>query len=307
MQVYRSIAELEQIRQPVVLAFGVFDGLHLGHQEVLRRAQLHARGIGAAMLLFTFSPHPQRVLAPQHAPAMLCSLPHELLLLERLGVEHVLVCPFDKDLAATPAGAFITNVAHRCQRLAAIFVGETWRFGKGREGDVLLLQLLGKQQGFEAFGVPSVMLQGQVVSSTSIRQAVTDGDFLRASALLGRPYAVLGDVVKGRQLGRTLGFPTANLNTHVELLPEPAVYAVRATVAGSSYRGVANLGTRPTVDAEDAIVLEVHLFDFSGDLYGKQMEVEFVHHLRSQKKFESIDALKQQIASDAALARSLLV
>lgn len=306
MHVLHSISELGQIQRPIVLAFGVFDGLHLGHQEVIRRAQAHARGIGAEMVLFTFSPHPVRVLRPELAPRLLCSLDHELLLLEKLGVETVLICPFDKDLAATPAGSFISQVAQRCQKLSAIFVGETWRFGKGREGDVLMLQLLGKQLGFEAFGIAPVEFNGQVVSSTAIRRAVEEGDLTTAHDLLGRPYSVLGTVVQGKQLGRTLGFPTANVDVQNEQLPPLGVYAVRAKLEHTWHPAVANLGLRPTLADSEHISLEVHLLDYQGNLYNKQLEVRFIRHLRSEKKFPHLEALRAQISQDCALAHAVL-
>jgi riboflavin kinase / FMN adenylyltransferase len=306
MRVLHTIAELEQIPQPIVLAFGVFDGVHLGHQEVIRRAQIHARAIQAQMVLFTFSPHPVRVLRPELAPLLLCALPHELMILDRLGVKNVLVCPFDKELADTPAGSFITHIAQKCRNLNAIFVGENWRFGKGREGDILMLQLLGKRLGFEAFGIAPILIDGQPVSSTLIRRAVEAGEFDEAHALLGRPYTVLGDVVKGKQLGRTLGFPTANLDVHNEQLPPLGVYAVQAKLDQVWHPAVANLGMRPTVAEELKPQLEVHLLDYSGDLYGKQLEVRFIRHLRSEKKFPNLEELRAQIAQDSALARALL-
>jgi riboflavin kinase/FMN adenylyltransferase len=307
MKVLHSIAELSQITAPIVLAFGVFDGVHLGHQEVIKRAQLYAKSQGAEMVLFTFSPHPMRVLRPEYSPRLLCTLKHELLILERMAVGTVLVCPFDKNMADTPADSFIQQIAQKCHRLAAIFVGESWRFGRGREGDMHMLQLLGKQQDFEAFGIAPVTLNGQPVSSTAVRQAIETGDFDLAHDLLGRPYTVLGDVVQGKQLGRTLGFPTANLDVHNEQLPPAGVYAVRAKLEQTWHPGVANLGLRPTVNsAAGGLSLEVHLLDYNGNLYGKQLEVRFIQHLRSEKKFAGLQELRAQIVQDTALARALL-
>jgi riboflavin kinase / FMN adenylyltransferase len=307
MQVLHSISELSQIPGPVVLAFGVFDGVHLGHQEVIKRAQLYAKSKSAEMVLFTFSPHPVRVLRPAQSPRLLCTLKHELLILERMGLSSVLVCPFDKDMADTPAGSFIQQIALKCQRLEAIFVGENWRFGRGREGDILMLQLLGKQHHFEAFGIEPVLLNGQLVSSTAVRQAIEQGQFDLAHDLLGRPYTVLGDVVQGKQLGRTLGFPTANLDVHNEQLPPLGVYAVRAKLGNTWHPGVANLGLRPTVEeAASSPSLEVHLLDYNGNLYGQQLEVRFIQQLRSEKKFADLTELRAQIVQDTALARTLL-
>lgn len=309
MKVLHSISELAQVPGPVVLAIGVFDGLHLGHRAVLERAQEEASRIGGTAVPLSFDPHPARVLRPGNAPLLLTATEHKLRLLGGMGFSHTLLLPFDASMAATSADDFIGSLAGTARPLAAICVGHQWSFGKGRQGNLESLAKLGAQLGFAEIGVPELLREGEAVSSTRIRNAVAAGDFAQARLLLGRAYSVLGEVRHGRALGRTLGFPTANLDLFNEQLPPHGVYAVRVTgVAGEPARpGVANLGTRPTV-SETAVppTLEVHLLGFSGDLYGTILEVEFVSLLRHEQKFGSVELLRQQIQLDAARAASVL-
>lgn len=306
LTVLHDIAELAAIETPVVLAIGVFDGVHLGHQAVIRQAQSRAVQQGATLVLMTFDPHPMRVLRPGTAPKLLCATEHQVLILARLGLTHLLLCRFDQAFAQTSAENFVNQLARTCRKLDSIFVGETWRFGARRGGDIQLLQRMGAELGFEAFGVSPVSSDEKVISSTLIRHAVERGDFAKAKELLGRDYTVLGTVIEGRKLARQLGFPTANLDVHNEQLPPAGVYAVRALVADTWHDGVANLGHRPTVAEADALSFEVHLFDFDADLYGQLIEVRFEKHLRAERKFAGLEELKAQIATDAEEARRLL-
>lgn len=304
MTVLRDIAELRTLTGPVVLAIGFFDGVHAGHQQVIAQALSRARSHGATMVLMTFDPHPLRVLRPEIAPKLLCSPDHQNLLLASYGVTHVLMSRFDRVFAEVSAESFVDQLKNACD-LDSIFVGEEWKFGQGRKGDVDLIQ----SRGVAAFGVPSVKLHGKVVSSTLVRQAVERGDLLDAKALLGRDYSVLGRVIEGRKLARTLGFPTANLDVQNEQLPPAGVYAVRAALdaEGPWHNAVANLGRRPTVEPDaQNLSLEVHVFDSDLDLYGHLVEVRFVQHLRDERKFPGLDELKAQIARDSAQARELL-
>ena len=312
MKVLRSIAELTGVPAPVVLAIGVFDGLHLGHRSVLSRALREAELLGGTAVPLSFDPHPARVLRPEQSPLLLTATEHKLRLLAAMGFENTLLLAFDAALRATSAEAFVRSLAAAARPLAAVCVGHQWSFGRGREGNLELLAQLGAELHFEEIGVPEVEWEGEPVSSTRIRSALATGNLPLASRLLGRAYTVLGEVRHGRALGRTIGFPTANLALFNEQLPPNGVYAVRVTLLAEDgrelpYRGVANLGVRPTVDGGgDAPSLEVHLFDFDGDLYGKRLEVEFVSFLREEKRFDSLALLQEQIARDAALARSLL-
>jgi riboflavin kinase/FMN adenylyltransferase len=307
MTVHRNIDGLGGIPGPVHCAIGVFDGVHLGHQAVIGEAMASAREGGGTACVITFDPHPARVLAPASAPRLLTSTPHKLRLLEDLGIAHVVVITFDREFAEMPAEAFVRGLNGSAGDLARICVGSDWRFGNRCTGNVELLERLGSDLGFAVTGVPTVRVDGMVASSTRIREAVAGGDFSVAERLLGRPYTVLGTVVEGRRLGRTLGFPTANLRVHNEQLPPTGVYAVRIRRGtGAEWAGVGNLGYRPTLEGDEMRrTLEVHAFDFSGDLYGEDLEVRFLSFLRPERKFENLEALKRQIETDAAAARAV--
>jgi riboflavin kinase/FMN adenylyltransferase len=250
----------------------------------------------------TFDPHPIRVLAPERAPRqLLASLEHKARLLGRLDMAFLLALEFNRALAEMSAEDFLQWLVGETN-IATLAVGEDWRFGKDRVGDVALLQKAGVARGFEVVSVAPVMHDGERISSTRIRQTIRDGAMNRAAEMLGRSYSVEGRVAEGRQLGRTLGFPTANVVLGEEQLPPDGVWAVRGFLEEQSWNGVANLGNRPTVDGANH-TLEVHLFDYSGDLYGTLLEVEFVHHLRDERKFASLDELRAQITVDSEMAR----
>ena len=309
MQVLRQIGELSSLGAPAYLAIGVFDGIHLGHQAVIRAAVDAAAAGGGVPVVVTFDPHPITVLRPESAPRLLTYAAHQQKILAGIGIDHVLVIEFDKDFAARPAEGFVEALAAACQPLAQISVGAEWNFGRGRKGNVALLREMGASLGFSVVGVDPVLSEsGEVISSTLVRRAVREGELARAEELLGRGYSVLGEVVKGRQLGRTIGFPTANLAVHSEQLPPSGVYAVRVDLDGEWLAGVANLGERPTMEEGGAKrLLEVHLFDFDRDIYGKCMEVYPMKFLRPEQKFDGLDALKTQIAADAEEARQFLI
>ncbi|MCB1092049.1 MAG: bifunctional riboflavin kinase/FAD synthetase [Verrucomicrobiae bacterium] len=308
MTIHHDIAGLAGVPGGIHCAIGVFDGVHLGHRAVIGEALRSAREGGGTGCVMTFDPHPARVLAPSSAPRLLTATAHKLNLIEDLGVGHGVIITFDREFAEMPAEDFVLGL-HRAAggRLARICVGADWRFGNRCRGDVGLLETMGKDLGFAVTGVPTVRVDGAVASSTRIREAVAGGDFAVAERLLGRPYTVLGTVVEGRKLGRTIGFPTANLRVHNEQLPPTGVYAVKVRHEAHEWGGVGNLGYRPTVEKDDLRrALEVHLFDFEGDLYGKDLEVRFVSFLRPEQKFDGLESLKAQIDSDAASARNLL-
>lgn len=301
-----AIDALRTIPGPVHLAIGFFDGVHTGHQEVIRHAMARAAEDGGRSVVLTFDPHPMQLLRPDRAPLLLTSAHHRSLLVERLGAGAFLVVPFDREFAAQSPDAFLRALTAAAQ-VRSVTVGRDWAFGQGRAGNVETLTALGRELGFAVQGISPVLMDGEPVSSTRVRLAVEAGDFSAASRLLGHEFAVLGTVSEGRQLGRTIGFPTANLRLENTQLPPIGVYAVRTWIGDRLVNGVANLGMRPTVEsAAAAKAFEVHLFDFSGDLYGQELEVRFAGRLRDEQKFASLDDLKAQIARDAAAARRLL-
>ncbi|MEY2601953.1 MAG: riboflavin kinase / adenylyltransferase [Verrucomicrobiota bacterium] len=306
MEVLRSIPELERLRGPVFLAIGVFDGVHRGHQAVISTSANHAGAVNGTPVVVTFDPHPEKVLRPAVAPHLLTATQHKIALIRALGVEHLLIISFDKQFAATEPEDFVQKLVAHSKPLREICVGHEWSFGKNRRGNLELLKKLGANSDFDVVGIPPVKINGAVVSSTAIREAVEKGDLTKAAEMLGREYTILGTVTHGDNLGKKIGFPTANLSAHSEQFPPNGVYAAEARIEGELHRGVINLGTRPTVSGgKSERVLEIHLFDFNRDIYGRDVEVRFLKFLRAEKKFENLDALVQQIRQDVEQARQL--
>jgi riboflavin kinase/FMN adenylyltransferase len=305
MEILRSVTELEGLHGPLFLAIGVFDGVHLGHQAVISTSANHAQSVDGTPVVVTFDPHPAKVLRPKRAPHLLTATQHKIALIRNLGVAHLLVINFDRKFSVTPPEDFVQQLASCSKPLREICVGHQWSFGKDRRGDLNLLNKLGVQLGFEVVGIQPVTVNGAVVSSTAIRQAIEAGDFDTAAEMLGRQYTILGTVTRGDGLGKKIGFPTANLSAHSEQFPPNGVYLAEAWLDGVLHHGVVNLGYRPTVSHESNRVLEIHLFDFNQDIYGQDVEVRFVQYLRPEKKFESVDALVRQIDLDVRQARQL--
>lgn len=307
MNTLNAVSELACVPGPVSLCIGVFDGVHLGHQAVIAAGAEEARAGGGSLVVVTFDPHPARVLRPESAPRLLTSTAHKLRLIDALGVPFLLKVRFDDAFAATDPEVFIQALVQASDPLQTITVGHDWAFGKARRGNVEMLRSLGVDAGFSVSNVEPVLLDGTPISSTRIRQAVQTGDLDLASRCLGRPFSILGTVVRGDQIGRTIGFPTANLKAHNEQFPPDGVYAVRVQVDSRTRNGVANIGSRPTVaTAVPERRLEIHLFDFDGDIYGADVEATFVEFLRPERKFDGLDALRAQIGFDAAEARRVL-
>jgi len=306
MEILRSIPELERLRGSLFLAIGVFDGVHRGHQAVISTSADHAATSNGTPVVVTFDPHPEKVLRPQAAPHLLSATQHKIALIRALGVEHLLIITFDKQFAATEPEDFVQKLVIHSKPLHEICVGHEWSFGKNRRGNLDLLKKLGAKFNFDVVGIPPVKINGAVVSSTAIRQAIEKGDLAKAAEMLGREYTILGTVTRGDNLGKKIGFPTANLSAHSEQFPPNGVYVAEARIDGELYRGVINLGIRPTVSSgKSERVLEIHLFDFNRDIYGHEVEVRFLKFLRPEKKFANLDALVQQIRQDVERARQL--
>ncbi|MFO1255179.1 MAG: bifunctional riboflavin kinase/FAD synthetase [Sphingomonadaceae bacterium] len=288
-----------------IVALGNFDGFHLGHQAVVGEALAWAKAEGRPALVATFDPHPVHFFAPQAAPFRLTTLDQRLELFGAAGADAMLVFHFDARLAATTAEHFVELLGRRLG-VAGVVTGEDFTFGKGRTGNVDVLKTLGAEHGLSARAVGPVSERGEVVSSSRIREALRDGDCAAASHLLTRPFAIRGTVIHGARLGRTIGFPTANLELGEYLRPRYGIYAVSAVLPGGHVaHGAANLGIRPSFDPPVEL-LEPYFFDWSGDLYGQEIEVSLHHHLRDEAKFDTLEALTAQIERDCAAARELL-
>ncbi len=304
-----SIPALSSLPGPIILAIGVFDGIHLGHQAVLNRALTDARTAHGTPVAVTFDPHPAKILRPGKTTHLLTATPHKLRLIQSLGIETTLVIPFTPDFAATPPHEFVRDLHTACRPLLEICVGHEWCFGRARAGNLELLRIMGDQLGFREVGVPAVQIDGQIVSSTAIRTAIEQGNLAHAARLLGRPYTILGTVIHGQHLGQSLGFPTANISAHNEQFPPNGVYLVTAQLNHQTLHAVANLGTRPTVTNPPTPSdrhLELHILDFTGDIYNNDIEITFHTKLREEQKFDSLTSLKTQITQDIAQARHLL-
>jgi riboflavin kinase/FMN adenylyltransferase len=285
---------------PLHLALGVFDGVHIGHRAVIARAVDAAKADGGRAFVVTFSPHPIRVIAPEKAPSsLLATLDEKAEVVKSLGVEGLLVIHFDVGFAKMPAEDFVRKLAEG--NVASVSVGEDWRFGSKRLGDVEMLRRMGGELGFRLNAISPVMWDGERISSTRIRQAIRDGNFGSVEEMLGQPYEISGTVIEGKKLGRTIGFPTANIRPGDQQLPKDGVWTV--TVDGD-LKCIANLGMRPTVDGTERL-LEVHLFDFAGDLYGKALRIRFGSFIREERKFSSVEELVEQIGRDALVARGI--
>lgn len=311
LRIVRGPHDLARATGPTAVAIGNFDGVHLGHRAVLE--QLVA---GAGSLLPTvvcFEPTPQEHFAASAAgrgrapPARLSRLRDKVVQMQPLGVRQLVTLRFDAGLAAMSPDAFVRQVLVEGLDARQVLVGGDFRYGRGRAGDLASLQAAGRELGFEVVVATTLELGGARVSSTRVRAALAAGELDESAALLGRAYALCGRVRRGRALGRELGYPTANLALHRRAVPLGGIFAVRVRGADATPRdGVASLGTRPTVEGAGELLLEVHLFDFDGDLYGRQLEVEFVARLRDEQRFEDLGALKAQMAEDEAAARTLL-
>ncbi len=286
------------------LAIGVFDGVHLGHQAVVRSL----KGGPGHVVALTFEPHPLAVIAPDRVPPRLTTLEQKVAYMRAQGAAAVVAVRFDAALRELSPAAFVDEIGRVFPDLEQVAIGEGWSFGRNREGNAARLAELAQTHHFSVKAIAPVLLDGAPVSSTRIREAILQRRFDEAARLLGRSYAVIGKVVHGDERGRTIGFPTANLAEVEQLLPPRGVYAVRARVAGNltKYRAMMNLGNRPTFTSNGVDSLEVHLLDFDADLYDQKLWVSDFHWLRDERAFPNVDALKAQITEDAERARAVL-
>ena len=293
---------------PHAVTIGNFDGLHLGHQAMLARLQAVARARGLPSCVLSFEPHPREFFTPEQAPARLSSLREKVECLQRLGIDRLHVFRFDRAFSALSAEAFIEQVLGTTLQARYVLVGDDFRYGARRAGDFSLLERMGQTLGFDAEALPTVELAGERASSTAVRSALASGDLAHAARLLGRPYSISGRVVHGDKLGRDIGFPTANIQLRHNRPPLMGIFAVELYgLNGEPLPGVASLGKRPTVKNPDAApVLEVHLFDFDAEIYGRRVRVDFLHKLRDEEKYPDLDSLVAQIRRDVDNAKTFL-
>ena len=307
MNVIHAVKELKPGSRKVCLAIGFFDGVHLGHQQIIRQTIADAHQHDAIALVITFDRHPNVVVAPDHVPPLIYSLPQKLGAIESLGADTLLLIHFDEKFSGQTGENFIRSLARDLGKIQSLCVGADFVFGHQRSGNVALLKKLGGELGFTVHGLAAVSLDRQIVSSTRIREAIRSGNLDAASQMLGRPYAISGRVIAGDGVGRKLGFPTANLDAVGLVLPPNGVYLGLAKINKKSRPVALNIGFRPTLaTGEPQLRVEAHLLDFAGDLYGQELEIEIGEKLRDERKFGSLEELKAQIARDVAGAKKRL-
>ena len=303
MQIIRGIKNLKLEHHGCVATIGNFDGVHLGHQAVLGQLADKSDELGLPVVVVTFEPQPQEFFRPQESPPRLTRFREKVQILRRYSVDRVLVLRFNKKFSLQSPDDFIQNLLVNGLGVKYLVVGDDFRFGKDRAGDFEMLQKAGAEHGFEVVNMHTFVLDDKRVSSTRVREALGAGDLNAAEKLLGRIYRMSGRVAHGDKKGRTIGFPTANIHLHRINTPLLGVFAVELFgIGGEPLPGVANLGTRPTVNGMKTL-LEIHLFDFDGDIYGAHVHVEFLHKLRDEERFDSFDDLKAQILIDVEQAR----
>lgn len=291
-----------EIQRPTVLTLGVFDGLHLGHQLIMKTVVERARAVNALPTVITFEPHPRAVLHPESAPPLLQTLDQKIEALGVLGIEQVIVIHFNRAFSEIRAQDFLRDVVVERLQAKEVYLGRGFFFGHNREGNIDLLRRVSQRLGFFADEVPEVRLRGTRIGSTRIRELLQEGRVNLTRRMLGRPYGVEGPVVRGAARGVTLGFPTANIQPHNRVIPRGGVYVTATLIEGRWRRSVTNIGTRPTFGDATEPSVETFVMNWSGDLYGDVLRVRFLHRLRPEKKFSSVDELKTQIEHDVARA-----
>ncbi|HET9533539.1 MAG TPA: bifunctional riboflavin kinase/FAD synthetase [Blastocatellia bacterium] len=298
MRVFRDLEDNE-LKTPTVLTFGVFDGLHLAHQQIVGRVIARAQATGLAATVVTFDPHPRAVLHPETAPPLLQTFEQKMEGLERLGVDQTVVLNFDLELSRVSATDFLLNIIFGRLDAREVYLGHGFAFGYNREGRFELLKKVADSLGRVASEVPEVLIRNRRVSSTMIRRLLGSGRVNLARRMMGRPYGIEGRVVEGRRVGRAqLGYATANLKPHNRVIPANGVYITLTLIEGEWRRSVTNIGLRPTFGDQKEATVETHIMDFDDELYGDKIRVRFLHRLRGEMKFESVDALRSQIDHD---------
>jgi riboflavin kinase/FMN adenylyltransferase len=305
MRILRGLPSFPRELAPSVVALGAFDGIHLAHAKIVTTAVERARDLGVTSVVCTFDPNPATVLRPERAPTPIATLEENLARLAACGPDAALVLPFTLEFSKMEAEVFVDEVLRQGLGAREVVVGFNHTFGRGARGTAMLLKELGSRRGFAVHVLPPLQVNGQTVSSSAIREALRDGDVEVARSLLGYPYSVKGKVLRGAGRGRTLGFPTANLQPDRPLILAPGVYAARASWDEIRADAVVNVGYRPTF-GEDQYWIEAYVFDFSGDLYDRELAIQFLYRIRAEMRFSGVDALKRQVAVDMDTAQRLL-
>jgi len=304
MKVLRRESAFNCSSRPVI-TLGNFDGIHLGHQKILKSVRRRSRALGAPALVYTFDPHPLKVVAPEKCPPLILGIEDKTALMEEAGMDYLVLASFTRELAAMSPEDFARNIIARALGAREVFVGDNFSFGRARSGTVERLRDLGRGLGFTVTAVPTCRRGGSVVSSSRIRRLITSGDVSQAAGLLGRPYFIRGRVVRGEAMGRKLGFPTANVKPSSELIPGTGVYAAMAELKGRRHRAMVNIGTRPTFNGRRQTI-EVHILDFGENVYGRDISVAFMSRLRDERAFSDREALIQQMERDRLRAEKVL-
>ncbi len=300
MHVYHQISELSGLTNSIV-TIGTFDGVHLGHQKIIKRLVELKNKQGGEIVVFTFDPHPRKVLFPEQKDLkLITSTSEKCEILKQFGVDHVLVFPFTKEFSQIQANDYISEVIAKGLKTKTLVIGYDHRFGSNREGNIDTLKRFASTYHFNVEEIPAQEINQLNVSSTRIRKAIEEGDIQTANDFLGYSFFITGKVVRGKQLGRTIGYPTANIliGNEDKLIPKIGVYAVNVLIGKQSYKGMLNIGINPTTDTDNTIKTEVNIFDFDKDIYEESIKVEFVKRIRNEKKFANLDELKQGLAND---------
>lgn len=305
MQIYYNLEDIPVLNRDSVVTFGVFDGLHLGHQAVIRQVVEDATARDLSNTVLAFYPHPMAFLSPERCPPILTPRQKRLELLEELGVEIAVFVRFDAYLAQMSPITFVQAVLIGKLRARQVIVGYACQFGKNRAGNAEVLQSLGAQSNLDVTIMPPTLVEGRPVHSTRVREAVIQGELELAALLLKRPHSIIGKIVRGDGRGRRLGYPTANIHAENQIYPPNGVYAIRAKLEDKLYGGILNIGVRPTVDGLNFQV-EAHLFNFDEDVYGREIEIFFIKKIRDERKFADIESLVEQIGQDVEIAQSIL-
>ncbi len=306
MQVHTNIEDLNTLRKPIV-TIGTFDGVHAGHRTIIERIREIAQKRGGQSVLVTFEPHPRFLINPNHNLKLLTTLEEKKILLEEMSLDHLVIAPFTKVFAEQEAKEYVEDFLIKRIRPEVLVIGYDHHFGKNRSGNLSLLEQYVQKGFFDLEEISKQQVDDAHVSSTTIRKAIEQGNIREANTLLQSNYQLSGIVVKGDQKGRTIGFPTANLeiDSTKKLIPANGVYAVKALINNNIYEAVMNIGYRPTINDEKELRLEVHIFSFEADIYHKTLKIEFIERIRDEQKFESFEALKKQIQIDAECAKKV--